>query len=419
MAQHASGSLRSLIYAREWKFGTVRTSMSGVAKVLRNTGDTLNMSKTANQSEELDGSRAIKFVRHGNQSVAGDVSFELAFADFDDLLAASVGGTWGTVAAEVDLEITENPSPNDTLVIGDTVFQFVAAGAATNNYDIEIQPTLAGTRPLIRRAIDVYSGIAKSAGDWQGDILTLVASTEGTWANTIPVSANLTEALDGFGNTHFDGGEDGDVLKQGFDLPTYTIQKHFRDIDQVITAVGCAVNTLNIEVATDSIVTGSFGFVGSGINEIDNVLMDDDVVPAENTEPFASYQGDIKFGNFSGCNATALSLNIDNGVTANYTICSNKAMSLGYDNVNVTGTITALFEDARELNKFIEEQATSLTLTLVDPVGNKYMIELPRIKYTGGETPVGDGGVVSISLPFQALYDATAKSTIVITRDKA
>jgi len=87
--------------------------------------------------------------------------------------------------------------------------------------------------------------------------------------------------------------------------------------------------------------------------------------------------------------------------------------------VNVTGTATILFENATEVNKFITETTSSLSVTLQDPAGNTLTINLPKIKYTGGDIPVSGGGVISISLPFQALYDDTAGvlSAIVVTRN--
>ena len=108
-------------------------------------------------------------------------------------------------------------------------------------------------------------------------------------------------------------------------------------------------------------------------------------------------------------------MSVDNGITANYVVCGPEAVSVTHDRVNVTGNLTILFEDAKQISKFIDEGAVSLQVTLTNG-GDSYIFKLPKIKYTGGDIPVNGGGVVTISLPFQALYDDTENSAIVITR---
>jgi len=52
-----------------------------------------------------------------------------------------------------------------------------------------------------------------------------------------------------------------------------------------------------------------------------------------------------------------------------------------------------------------------------DNDGNTMTFELPNIKYTGADVPIATGsGLRVITMPFRALFDATAGSTLVITR---
>jgi hypothetical protein len=301
MAQ-ASAARRRIIYGVESVFGT--TPADG--KIMRNTGDSLNLSKNTIQSSELSGDRAIRFLRHGNETVSGDISFELAYGDFDDFIEAALGGTWNA-----------------------------------------------------------------------------------------------------------------DVVKQGTLIRTFSIEKGFQDIVQYIVYNGCAINTLTIDMATDAVVTGTVGIVGAGTDGYTGASFDASPTAVTLTDPFVTYDGTVTLAGGDGCIITALSLSIDNGITANYALCSAEARSVTPDRVNVTGTATILFENATEVNKFITETTSSLSVTLEDPTGNALTIELPKIKYTGGDIPVSGGGVVSVSLPFQALYDDTAGvlSAIVVTRN--
>lgn len=301
----ATGSLRRIVYAKEASF---KAGIGTTGTILRNTGDSLNLTKTSSQSAELTGDRAIRSLRLGNEAVAGDISFELAYSDFDDMLAAVMCKTW-----------------------------------------------------------------------------------------------------------------DDNVLKQGVTVPTFGIEKGFTDLPQYIEYVGCAVNTLAISISTDAIITGTLGIVGAGVlNDpayAANPAVASPTAP-KYTEPFVSFDGEVFIGANNACGLiTGIDFTIDNGITANYTICTPEAASLTPDRFNVTGTLTMLFESAAELNKFVSETTSSLKITLTDADENGLEFSFPKIKYTGGDVSVSGGGVIPISLPFQALYDDDdVKSTLVITR---
>ena len=62
-------------------------------KLLPYTGTTVKLTKEVIESERLG--VPVRFgTRHGNRNVAGDVSAELVYSEFDDFLASAVGGTW-------------------------------------------------------------------------------------------------------------------------------------------------------------------------------------------------------------------------------------------------------------------------------------------------------------------------------------
>ncbi len=78
--------------------------------------------------------------------------------------------------------------------------------------------------------------------------------------------------------------------------------------------------------------------------------------------------------------------------------------------------MTAYFENSRLLDKFITETASSLTFQVQDPSANSYTFTLPNIKYTGGQPDVSGEGPITLAMPFQALYDATAQTNLKIER---
>jgi len=90
----ATGSRHDMAYVAESTFGTTPTLP--VFTPIRHTGTTLGLSKDAIESEELRQDRQIANYRHGNKSVSGDINLELSYGSFDDLLEATLAGTWAT-----------------------------------------------------------------------------------------------------------------------------------------------------------------------------------------------------------------------------------------------------------------------------------------------------------------------------------
>ena len=70
----------------------------------------------------------------------------------------------------------------------------------------------------------------------------------------------------------------------------------------------------------------------------------------------------------------------------------------------VTGTVTAYFEDATLLNKFINETESSIQFTLDG--STDYTFDFPKVKYAGGDIPLDNEQSRLITLPFVALYEA-------------
>jgi hypothetical protein len=412
---HATGSLRDLIYAQEWELGVDRwgEGASSIGKGFRNTGDSINLTKNTTQSSELTGDRAIRYLRHGNETVSGDVSFEFAPVAFDDFLASALGGTWGTASATGTLTMANQPGAGETITIGSAVFTF--ALAKTSKYHVVIGGTLGATQANLTEAVLNYCSVA-TLGAWVADVSTVTARYAGTWANAVPTTDTLLGVGDGFTGAVLADGADGDVVKQGTALFSYSIEKGFTDIDQYGLYRGCVVNTLTLDVATDGVVTGTLAFIGSGADAFVAASNETGTVTAPSyAEPFSSHESEILIDGLDDCIVTGLSISIDNGVVANYSLCGPEAVSAIADRLNATGTLTMLFESDVHVAKFISEATATLKFTLSSG-GNSYEFYFPKIKYTGGDTPVSGGGVVSISMPFQALYDDSEATAVRITR---
>ena len=90
----ANGAQDSLHYIAESTYGT--TPATPTWTPLPHNATTLALTKDAIESEKLRGDRQIEDFRHGNKSIGGDVTSEMEYGAFDDILEAVMCGAWTT-----------------------------------------------------------------------------------------------------------------------------------------------------------------------------------------------------------------------------------------------------------------------------------------------------------------------------------
>lgn len=213
-----------------------------------------------------------------------------------------------------------------------------------------------------------------------------------------------------------------DVLKAGTVRRSMTLLRQFTD--QVAgdkpyhLFKGCELNTLNLSVVAENIVTGSFGVMGK-TPDVQGDLTSLGVptfASDSTTEPFDAFTGTIKEGEVASGIITELNLSLTNNLESRFVIGEDSTLEHSIGRSNITGSINAYFQNATLLEKFLNETESSIEFTLTDPANNSYTILLPKIKYTGGQPDVSGQGSIPINLPFQAIYDATEASNIKVTR---
>ena len=210
-----------------------------------------------------------------------------------------------------------------------------------------------------------------------------------------------------------------DQLQVGTERRSFTIERLFANLDtpEYHRYTGVEMNTFNLSVAPDAMVTGSFGTIAQnnsiGTAEIAGATYN----PATTTEPFDSFSGTITEGGSAIGVVTSLEMTLENGINPLFVVGSDVTEEPSIGKSRVTGTLGVFFQDKTLLEKFINETASALIFTLVDPAGNEYNFTLPNIKYTGGQPDVSGEGEITISMPVTALYDSTEGSNLTIERN--
>jgi hypothetical protein len=209
-----------------------------------------------------------------------------------------------------------------------------------------------------------------------------------------------------------------DVIKVGTTPKFLTIEDYAADIDQARLFTGMAVNTMAVSLAPNQMVTGTFGMVGK---DMTISATEKTVAAASGAQPFDSYSGDLAIGNVGGSSAVAIVTGMDftltNSFAPTFVIGDDSAPSLEYGRAEVEGTLTAYFEDAALINRFLNETETEIEVSVDDPTGtNSYTFLFPKVKINSADVGVDGPTSRMISMSFVALYDSTEASNLVITR---
>jgi hypothetical protein len=211
------------------------------------------------------------------------------------------------------------------------------------------------------------------------------------------------------------------VLKVGTTPKFFSIEDAATDISQFRLFTGMSVSTLAVSIRPNQMVTGTFSMVGKDMT-IAGTSVDAVKTASSVNQPFDSYSGALTIGNAGGSLSaaaivTGIDFTINNALAPTFVVGSSSTPQLEYGMATVEGTITAYFEDASLINRFIAETATGLQVVVDDPTGlSDYTWLFPRVKINGADVPVDNPTSRIITMPFVALYDATEGTNLKLTR---
>ena len=209
------------------------------------------------------------------------------------------------------------------------------------------------------------------------------------------------------------------VLKAGVTRRWFSMLRKFGDAGfdkPYLLFTGVEIASAEFKITPDKIATASFDTVAKTMT-VSATAPTGATFPATAVaaSPMDAFTGTIKEGGSVIGVVSDLSFKLDNGVDRRFVIGSKDTILPQIGRSNVTGSMTAYFESAAMLEKFLNETQSSLEFTLT--AGAKTLtFLLPAIKYTGGKPDVSGEGSITLQMPFQAVYDATEATNIKITR---
>jgi hypothetical protein len=382
----AEGSRRRISYIEEVDWGVTPDTPS--MKLLRNTGGGgIQMQRDSLQSQEYRSDRQIAAMRLGNKRPTLEVPFEFSFGSFDDLLEGALFGEWA-----VPYNLTA---------------QTVSVNATSKTFS-----RLTGS--WITDGVQVGDRIVTTGFDDSENNGTFLVSEVVALTITCATASGLKTVT---GDTGVAVTTTRQRLKQGVTKKFYTVEEGFTDIDQHQNIKGAMVNQFSLSIATNAMVTGSFSLVGKSASAYSATPLDESPDAAPTTDPFDSYTGSITEGGSSAV-VTAVNLSLANGIEALFACFADMSHRMGVGRANLSGSLSAFFEDAVTANKFLNETESALVFSLIDLDGNSYTFTIPRIKYTGTTKSVSENNVV-LDYPWQALADSATATCFIIDKRPA
>lgn len=201
--------------------------------------------------------------------------------------------------------------------------------------------------------------------------------------------------------------DSSDELRLGTTFKSFSFEDGALDINQFRVFTGCAINAFSMSLQPNAMVIATFGIVGAGAVAVSGASVDATPTLPQSDDPFDTFSGTINEGGSAIALISALDFAIDNSTQPAFVVGADEAPQMEFGRGAVTGAMTAYFEDAVLLNKFINETESSLDFTLASGVvGSTYEFNFPKVKYSGGDIPLDSEQSRFVTLPFVALYEA-------------
>lgn len=215
----------------------------------------------------------------------------------------------------------------------------------------------------------------------------------------------------------FQGTWTTNVLKLGTTQRSFAIEEGFMDLAQYRVFNGVTFNTMSLTVTPDQLVTGTFGFMGSGTSAFTGTSIDVSPTAITAKDKFFHEGGTITEGGTTVAYITSINLELTNNLQGSYALGSTSYRTLSSGKAEVTGTVTALFEDATLYNKFRNSTDSSLQFILsAGSPAETLTFKVPKVKYTGGSLQRAADGPVLVELQFSGVYDGTDATSLMVTR---
>lgn len=198
----------------------------------------------------------------------------------------------------------------------------------------------------------------------------------------------------------------------------YSVLSGYEDVDQYRYMTGAQVSSMSISMATDSIVSGDFGFLGRYVSEFSGTSPATSVANPTTTQVFNTFRGYISFDGSAPACLLNLDINLDNNSEGLQCLFTSALDDITHGRSNVSGSFSAYFEDEQLANLYANETLVNIFTVMEDADGNSIGIGIPRAQLQSDTFQINET-TVEESLDFQALGGDTTYTNIYIINSRA
>lgn len=206
------------------------------------------------------------------------------------------------------------------------------------------------------------------------------------------------------------------TLKMANTEKSFTFEQGFPSTSLYRSFTGVLVDKMAITVPVNGDVTVKYSCIGKAMT-LASATIDTSAgitVPAVK-KSMKHNGGSVTEGGSSIAYITNINLNVDNALTPNFVLGSSTIRDATAGIRKISGTFTALFESNALMNKFIAGTTTSFGFTVSDGT-NTYNFLMSNVSYTAAALTVTNAATIPVQVTFEADYDPTALSSLVITK---
>lgn len=365
------------------------------AQILRRVASTLNLTKDTYQSEEIRSDRQISDFRHGIKRVTGNVSGEFSPDTYEELFEAAFRGTWAAAVTASQSDFTSVSADNTT-----SKFTFSAGNPVTKGFRVG--------------DIIQFADLSDADNNTKNFVITAFGGSNNREVTVHPAPDTMTA------DSAFTVAAQGQSLivpssshvsrKFGFEI-------YNEDLDIARLFTECRVGGCNVALPATGLATVEFPIMGRDMEvyTAGDAPFFTSPTAATSTGIFAAVNGLLQVQGTTIGVVTGLNFGLDLSGSSEAVVGQNFVPEIFLGRANVTGQVTALFEDSTLINYFRNETEVSILAYLTTTSSSDtpaVSIHLPRVKFGGADVQTSGESSQPITMPFQALlYNGVEAST--------
>lgn len=357
------------------------------AKTLRRVSSSLGLKKSTYQSREIRTDRQIGDFRHGTKRVQGGISGELSPATYFDFIEAAHRGTAAATISKSNTQFTSVTSNN-----GASTFIFAGGDPVAEGFQVG---------DIIR-----FANLAATANNAKNFLITGFGGVTNRTVTVYPAPA--TDAVADTAFTVDRPGKRTIVPASSHVSRKVAFEVYNEDLDVALLHTENRITGYKIGIAP-GLATMEVMATGRNTQALSGASAPFFTSPsaATTTGICGSVNGIIRVGGVLQGVVTGLEVNFEMAAEAPDAInASNLTPEIFLGTANVTGSITAFFEDLTLFNAYANESETDLLVMLSASgadAADAIAIYIPRLKFGDGDVSNEGEGGQTITLPFQAL----------------